>query len=363
MVLITLCIIRRPIDWILGFTRSAFNNQTAKTPNTLVSNSPRLSRLLEALEVSDQAQAVGQLLVEFQEANAFFLIAIQIALIYASQQPATYFGLINYRSLYDNIAQLQIINAYSMAPLLLTQINIQRARLDSVYTLLLTTLAFVLGYVTEITVNMPSGDEVWRMFQGNNPIEECGQHPSLRTFCMTDNPDPPMPNDRGQAKVVAPFFSVLVLLLLRKCWTLTRETKSFHAWSAQLSPALQQTLRNVRKVCSFINSLLTLVAQIFLLVVTARNVAFFSAQINRSTDSVSAHNPEYTFPEGPKQSSPQWNIGQIIAMLLWAPVLSKYLYTSTRKFKFHHVSRCDLFQQLANSVNQQLEFGRVSLPE
>ncbi|KAF5986400.1 hypothetical protein FBULB1_2463 [Fusarium bulbicola] len=141
---------------------------------------------LERLERTNLAHATSTFLAELHEAQCFFVVAIEIALINASSRSAIFTGAENWQSLLWNCDSVQFLAGMGAWPIILGQISLRRAELDSMYYLLLSTLALVLAGVAADTAANPDPDRIYEMFQGQNTLEECGGHPSLRTFCVEE---------------------------------------------------------------------------------------------------------------------------------------------------------------------------------
>ncbi|KAF5680270.1 hypothetical protein FDENT_8473 [Fusarium denticulatum] len=141
---------------------------------------------LERLERTNLAHATSTFLAELHEAQCFFVVAIEIALINASSRSAIFTGAENWQSLLWNRDSVQFLAGMGAWPIILGQISLRRAELDSMYYLLLSTLALVLAGVAADTASNPDPDRIYKMFQGQNTLQECGGHPSLRTFCVEE---------------------------------------------------------------------------------------------------------------------------------------------------------------------------------
>ncbi|KAF5643551.1 tol [Fusarium tjaetaba] len=141
---------------------------------------------LERLERTNLAHATSIFLAELHEAQCFFVVAIEIALINASSRSAIFTGAENWQSLLWNRDSVQFLAGMGAWPIILGQISLRRAELDSMYYLLLSTLALVLAGVAADTAANPDPDRIYKMFQGQNTLQECGGNPSLRTFYVEE---------------------------------------------------------------------------------------------------------------------------------------------------------------------------------
>ncbi|KAF5017346.1 hypothetical protein F66182_10735, partial [Fusarium sp. NRRL 66182] len=139
---------------------------------------------LERLERTNIAHATSTFLAEFHEAQCFFVVAIEIALLTASTRSAIFTGAENWQSLTWNQDSVQFLAGMGAWPIILGQLTLRRAQLDSMYYLFLSTLALTLAGAAADTAANPDPTRIYEMFQGQNSLKECGGHPSLRTFCV-----------------------------------------------------------------------------------------------------------------------------------------------------------------------------------
>ncbi|KAJ4264356.1 hypothetical protein NW762_005554 [Fusarium torreyae] len=177
---------------------------------------------LERLERTNLAHATSTFLAELHEAQCFFVVAIEIALINASSRSAIFTGADNWQSLLWNRDSVQFLAGMGAWPIILGQISLRRAQLDSMYYLLLSTLALVLAGVAADTAANPDPDRIYKMFQGQNVLEECGGHPSLRTFCVEER-DGLYWYTFPAASIYA-FLGLLAILWWIKLWSIMSDT-------------------------------------------------------------------------------------------------------------------------------------------
>lgn len=252
-------------------------------------------------------------LTEFHEAQCFFIFATSVALIYAQKQPADFNGAENWQSLVDNQALLSILGLSGAAPLVLTQLTLHRLSMSSVYSLTCSTLALIMAGVAMTQLKEFDADRVHHMFRQAEGIEECGWSPSLRTFCATSYED--------QKKSVVQIFPWLALLFV--LWWIKIESMLSKGRGSYPARAKKQHLEDVfalsrratatewtKDIVPRFVHLCIPVAHGIIVFIVIRNLDYLRSSLG----------------QGPSGED-EWNIGQIIAMLIWVPVLAKYLYT------------------------------------
>ena len=288
---------------------------------------PRLKSILSRIEESKIADATTNLLVEFQEAQSFFVLAIQIALLYATLQGISF---INATSMSGYIANQQWIREsalFVLFPVILTQINLRRMGRDSIYSYLLCIVIMALGAAAVETVVLSyQQDALWALFAGQFPVEECGGNSSLRAYCT-----------HGTTFVVAgsdslPFvLAVYGVLLLEKLSIVLSSARWYSGLGSKLSVTQAKVIKSMKSAMSFILALFYASSEIALVALIGKS---FSTIYGTATEG--------------------WNIGQLIAALIWAPVLAKYIYQITRECNPASVFHLDLIEKIADSSTNTL---------
>ncbi|KAF2095264.1 hypothetical protein NA57DRAFT_59999 [Rhizodiscina lignyota] len=295
--------LRESLEWILTpLRRWSCTIAPASTKRHLKS-------FLTRCEKSNQAHALRTLLAEFQEAQCCFITAVQIAVLYASSQSAVFYGADNWQSLVNDLSAVQMLAIAGAQSILLTQINLRRAKLSSVYSLVLATVASVLAYVVLERATNPNNDQAYRIFAGQHPIDECGGNPSLRTFCLKQESE-----FYSALHWMLPQAALLALLWGNKLWVETTGTTWYKKRLNKLSYTKQETIAWTERICSVVVTLYFAGEEIF--TVYLLETSMLGSMISD------------TFA---LRSLPQWSIGQVIAVLVWAPVLSRYLYLVIRE--------------------------------
>ncbi|KAH6880748.1 hypothetical protein B0T10DRAFT_581400 [Thelonectria olida] len=263
---------------------------------------PRFAGLLQRIKENNFAHSTSSFLAELQEGQCFVTLAVQIALWYANSEDAEFNGAQNWQSMADTRSIILTLGITSLAAVTLAQMNLRRLGLDSFYTFLLATSVVILTSVLSDKVLKPSSDKFREMFQDTNKVQECGGNPSLRTFCMDQGYDP------SWRLLYYLCWVALGVLWLKKLW---RELGGAQ-WYLIKSQGLP---KKAQKVISSAGLALSKLTTGFMFYVEITMLGLIVVGINKV---------KFAFDD--ILSAQTWNIGQIIAMLVWAPVLSKYLY-------------------------------------
>ncbi|KAI9170618.1 hypothetical protein HJFPF1_00087 [Paramyrothecium foliicola] len=121
---------------------------------------PSVSSVLIRMEQTNLAHATKTFVSEFQEAQCFFVIAVQIALLYANPLPADANGSNNWQSLVSNRQTSETIAIQAALLLIVVQISLSQAQLGSYYSFLLVFVAEVLVDAAWRTATNPDFDQV-----------------------------------------------------------------------------------------------------------------------------------------------------------------------------------------------------------
>lgn len=270
---------------------------------------------LERLERTNLAHATSTFLAELHEAQCFFIVAIGIALLTASSRSAIFTGADNWQSLLWNRDSIQFLAGMGAWPIVLCQVTMRRARLDSVYYLLLATLALVLAGAAADTAANPDPDKVYDSFKDQNLVAECGGNPSLRTFCVERrfglywNPLP--------AASIYSFLGFLGILWMEQFGHRMTATAWFRKKHACLFGRSAKVYDYTTRVLAKMVAILIFAAEVGGLAC----IAFALAEVRVPLVALLIEGDTGT-----------WSVGQLVAVLIWAPVMSKYIHLVVRKF-------------------------------
>lgn len=247
--------------------------------------------------------ASSTLLVELQEAQCFFIIAVAIAQIYAIFQNAAFSDADSLGGLLYQNDRVVISASLGMQCIALTQAGLRHARLSSFYSLFWATLGATLAGVAGGAVTRSDGELVNKVVdRGGEPgTEQCGGYTSLRQLCVVD---PARFDIDGMLMRAASVVGATLLLLWLEALTKLMDG-SKRRWShgKTMAEALDILGTALRVVIPAIFAMFELILLAFTLI-----------------SCIQMTNPAQV----PLKQS--WTIGQIIATLFWAPTVSKYGY-------------------------------------
>ncbi|EXK84498.1 hypothetical protein FOQG_11513 [Fusarium oxysporum f. sp. raphani 54005] len=264
---------------------------------------------LERLERTNLAHATSTFLAELHEAQCFFVVAIEIALINASSRSAIFTGADNWQSLLWNRDSVQFLAGMGAWPIILGQISLRRAELDSMYYLILSTLALALAGVAADTAANPDPDRIYKMFQGQNTLEECGGHPSLRTFCVEERES--IYWYVFPAGSIYAFLGLLAILWWARLWSLCNSPVSFVKRHKSLTKRQHEAWEWFKWFVIKASLLGIHIAEAGALACICFGLAVIRAPLLNLLL---------------RGETGTWSVGQLVAVLIWAPVISKYAH-------------------------------------
>ncbi|KAF2965998.1 hypothetical protein GQX73_g7580 [Xylaria multiplex] len=127
--------------------------------------------------------AVESISVDFQEAQIFFVLTIQIATFWFFNPTKVIENSSTYAEVSNTSIWAKSILVVVILPVLLGQTVLQRSGRHWWYTSFLTTVA---ALVTLVFINTPLGADYstfWTKLKNENPISQCGGNPSPNTYC------------------------------------------------------------------------------------------------------------------------------------------------------------------------------------
>lgn len=329
--IMTVCMMgRTTIDTVL---RPFNNSDRAKPPQRSVSSIPPLAKFFGRLESSNFFHATNCFAVEFAEAQCFYAIAILVAIIYSDTQGAKFNGAANYDSVDLNQEIAHFIAFCASIPILIIQLCLFRMSMDSTYSLVFSTAALVLSVVPATSEwGMPPPDTVRNMFSKDKGLHECGGTPSLRASCSAFT-ERLHDTTYKIAKATAIYASGVwaCVLMLVALWYL----KFLHRHLARSARSTYHLLMTkAEKHGTFwIKALLILKHVLLAARVVARMLVLFSHSLLLFLLLCSFRiiMEEVTESSNADADRP-WNLGQVIALLAWIPVLAKYIYMLLCKY-------------------------------
>lgn len=285
---------------------------------------------LDRIKDSNMTHSTVAFLNEFHETQCFFILAISIAVIYAQSQTAGFNSADNWKSLVVNQDILSSLGLAGVQPLILTQLTLHRMAEVSVYSLICSTLAVIMA---GISMPKPQGFDATRvheMFKDKQGINQCGGHPSLRTFC-TDTVDP------GFSQTdVFPWLIVLGVLWCMKLWPIICEARERgrESSSKDLDNEAEDPAPTSRQATYWKWARLIAKWAIHLAFIVVRLMLVGCIIVALPTIPTPTDGKQDAFKYvGAVGTDNAWNVGQVVAMLVWVPILAKYFYTILCKFR------------------------------
>jgi hypothetical protein len=292
-------------------------------PEPFVDSHPRLSRFFTRLQGANFSQATHSLAAEFSEAQAFFVIAIAVAVLYGKSQGAAFYGADNIASVRNNQRESNMIVSSCTVAIVLVQISLHHFSMVSFYSLIICTIAVL---VASLACTIESGqttvDGLWYWFEKDGGLDGCGGHASLRALCDQDDAASSLVDGTPMPSYVAIAWAMFAVMLYLWCLKFSKRPghdKGQSRLAQNLSPEGGKKRRRsggflpLKRVLRSVWWILKLV----MVFVHAFMVYMVSAMIFNFT-------PRRIENPGLRG---EWNIGQLVAMLVWVPVLSKYLHS------------------------------------
>lgn len=261
-------------------------------------------------------------LVEFQEVQAFFLIAIQIATLATSQiEGRSSSGSNSFAEVLLNAQMVQSLAVNSILPVILTQCILQREGMLWWYSFGLTSTTVLLAQIVRApSMSRTSNFEtLWQNFKEASPVEACGGLPNPMTYCNMNNYSVRYETWRGTGVALAFVYIAMASLLVDMVAAVPRvqniiRSNVFKASRAadrhELRGFLFLVLRHYLWPCfrefwwfGVQTGLLAFVISYF----TEVLIMGFSVDLMHFGN---------------------FNYGQLISVMVWAPTLGKFVYFS-----------------------------------
>lgn len=250
-------------------------------------------------------------LVEFQEVQTFFVISIQFAtlIIFAGSDHAAMLSSTNsFAEAVTNVQIVQLLSINGMLPVLFTQIGLMRLGIRWWYMMTLVLGVFVTGLVVSQQSLMPTYTTLWTYFTEESPIDTCGGNPSPMTYCLDSLDGLNATLSRMNSGLVVGCM-VIVALLMDQIWhSLNRNGRmdeGLDNW--ELSNARVLFIR--RRVAPVVLGVMWFGLEFALLIY----VGIYLKSVIGILKFVGT-------------SASDWTFGQLVAIMVWAPVIGKYLY-------------------------------------
>lgn len=258
--------------------------------------------------LSRMSIAIATTLVEFQEAQAWFVFAVQIASILAivvNSSEGTFWG-----EVVSNAAVAYHISQNGVLPMFLIQVCLHNEGIRNWHTF----LGFLVEYLLAIvaTTQKVGFKSAIALFKHQNEIAECGGQPSPRTYCAARSGHEglqinffPHPLLYKMVFLAVDSITVLVLIIDQVMWTFRKHHKTkdlkWGSWRPGRGPK-----GKLQRHWNYTKTWFWRMLEVTYLVVNFLYLVSLIKVIN-----------------GENFAANRWAYGQIIAMTVWGPVVVK----------------------------------------
>ncbi|KLU86064.1 hypothetical protein MAPG_05083 [Magnaporthiopsis poae ATCC 64411] len=253
--------------------------------------------------------AVISSMVEFQEVQGYFVAAIQVATLvtFRGSEGPELNSVTSLGSILFNSSLVQVLAVSGVLPVLLVQCCLQRAGMRWWYTLGISSIVFILGMTVDIRGGymLPDFQLVFDYFRRTAAVPECGGNPSPLVYCTGDLSFV-VSDDLGQTISYYVYPSLVVEQASWWLWRRYAMERKARRWERS-RPWARVLRRRVWPVAWYFYWLLLQV------VLTLFTVLYF-------------YNIFSLVSESTLVNDQRWTYGQLVAVMVWAPILGKYLY-------------------------------------
>jgi len=262
-----------------------------------------------------QAAVLMSMLVEFQEAQCFFMLATQIAVLISFRNQSKFYEPENSAQLDMDNYLGQLIGAAGLIPVSIVMFTLNNGGMNSWYILFLSGITLAISSATVIlsTTSENFGDNgaEYAGFYELPTLQACGNHPPPIVFC--DTVWFKSTNLQGFLQDVLAYiyigpiiiFSIILIQFLLSLPLVSHKGR-------KLLPRLYRLEGS--KMAKILDGLWILLVSLFLLLATYVYLA----------------NLYYIAYFGAIDAG-KWTLGQIVAVTIWAPVICKYMYSAICK--------------------------------
>ncbi|KAL8791260.1 MAG: hypothetical protein Q9213_000217 [Squamulea squamosa] len=278
-------------------------------------------------------------LFEFQKAQCFFMIAVQVAAIIVMKQGG--FQAKTLQQLFNSYSAITLVAICGYLPVVFTLLNLHGAGKDSWYIIALSTITIVISGITAFTTRRfaPSSNDVVELHSITGSWASCGKR-NPTTFCLSPPTVDPF-NYVGGAKHTFIFciivLSFLIIDKIGNSQTFLRAKAptpeinyprriNTASWKQRTTTGFSSLSRlSVIPLCSsgskdtikkIVSNLVYGCVWILFLFFYCRCIYLLSKWLNQKSGVI-----------GPSA----WSFGQIVGITVWVPSLIQYLYLETRK--------------------------------
>ncbi|KAI9928737.1 hypothetical protein MW887_001955 [Aspergillus wentii] len=249
------------------------------------------------------------MLVEFQEAQCFFMLSIQAAALIALSTGPQVFEATSFAQLESNVSAIALVALMGVVPVTFGLWVLHKVGMNSWYTMFWSTISVALSNVTLYMGNSSPSATSLVTISSTDRLDKCGHYGPPLIYCYgysgstMGSYSPSMFILRIINYVSLAFYGIIVLMWLAPY---LRRCMQKNEWSQHTYVRVHQVLtaRWARAFGRVWTVFVELVSMLFCVVygiyLTSRNFGAFDAD--------------------------SWSFGQIIAVTIWAPVICKYFY-------------------------------------
>lgn len=264
-----------------------------------------------SLAMSRAAAALTSGLIEFQEAQGFFVLSIQLAtlLIFASSDHSAMLSSTNsFAEAVVNVQAVQMLSINGLLPVMFTQLGLMRLGIRWWYLTFILLTVFTMTVLISQKSLMPQYEVLWEYFKEESPISTCGGNPSPMTYCLGSLSGINGALRRMNSGLYVGIGAMPALLADQLYHFLNRHgklTRSLDDWELT-NPKVLFLRRRVWPV--------------------AINIWWGSVEFTLMVFSGLYLKSMLDILQFVGTSSSNWTFGQLIAIMIWAPVIGKYTY-------------------------------------
>lgn len=263
----------------------------------------RLGRQQRRLYRSAPNSALLSSGIEFQEAQAYFTLAMQIAAFAAFGPlfaPVAFSSLASTNDALLASKLLRSVTVTVVLPVLLLQSTLHQSRMHWPYTLLLTVAACAVAAIAHSQSRMPPIETLYDALRAAEPVSQCGGAPSLAAYCLHVQPNLQM-------------LGIAALPLALATATLLVADQAVHVLGSRVASELAKS--RLRYAASAIH-----VCEAVVDVGLLAGVFLHLNNLRRLAQDLS-DDRGYTY-------------GQYLASMVWLPILGKFMYYNICEFHF-----------------------------
>jgi hypothetical protein len=209
-----------------------------------------------------------------------------------------------------NVELARMLAVNTILPVLLVQMTLHRAGMRWLYTLGITVLVTVLATAIDSRDLIPSPQILWQHFHQTEAIAACGGNPSPKSYCAAT---------LWHLQAALPFISPLPMAYVVVPWLLAdavwvRLDRRWELW-ARVKPRLERHYRWLR----FAVGAACHGVWIGLQLAVGGCMIMYLFDLRRVVQAV-------------LQGNSPWTYGQLVAVMVWVPIVSKYAYFNICEF-------------------------------